>query len=520
TDIDAATTLRGVACASTTSGCTAVDNSGNALSLMPPFSANLSSSALVGIACPGSLCTAISGSRELTFYGSVPSAIRSASAIDLPGDGDLTALSCPSPDECTAVDQGGYESTFDPMSPPVTPAPASIDSHPLQAVSCPGSDECAATDDDGSEVTFDPAAPSDVIPETIDPGRTLAGIACPSLAQCVAVDQAGDVVVGGPVPEIVSPPELSVSQPVPGGAPLPYGVEAAPGDTLTATTGVWTGDPTAFAYQWQRCAGVPPSGSNCVSIQGATSASYAVTIADVPDQLRVLVTATGAGGISAAAASAGTQGVAPPPPVLTAPPQVSGTPRVGARLTTSTGLWTAVQPLSYTYMWQLCASRASSSCGSASVATEASFVLPASAWHRRVRVIVTASDPAGSMAAPSSPIGPVGASVSEVGRALTSAARMLAGARGRGSATLPALGAGTLTVVWSVRLRHRAAVVARTAERMTAMAGRRISLKLNRIGRQLLHARRSLRVTERLRFSWTGHAVTRTRRFTLRTITR
>ncbi|MGH2876439.1 MAG: hypothetical protein ACRDLV_09325, partial [Solirubrobacteraceae bacterium] len=70
TDIDAATTLRGVACASTTSGCTAVDNSGNALSLTPLLSANLSSSALVGIACTGSLCTAISGSRELTFYGS------------------------------------------------------------------------------------------------------------------------------------------------------------------------------------------------------------------------------------------------------------------------------------------------------------------------------------------------------------------------------------------------------------------------------------------------------------------
>jgi hypothetical protein len=68
---------------------------------------------------------------------------------------------------------------------------------------------------------------------------------------------------------------------------------AAQGQTLTAATGTWVGRPSAFAYQWQRC---DASGANCVSIDGATAATYFVSPADAGMTLRVAVTATNASG--------------------------------------------------------------------------------------------------------------------------------------------------------------------------------------------------------------------------------
>lgn len=79
------------------------------------------------------------------------------------------------------------------------------------------------------------------------------------------------------------------------------------GQTLTASPGTWTGAPTSFAYQWQRC---DAAGANCVDIPGATAATYVVTAADVGFTLRVRVTASNAAG-SAAATS-------PPTPVVIA----------------------------------------------------------------------------------------------------------------------------------------------------------------------------------------------------------
>ena len=74
------------------------------------------------------------------------------------------------------------------------------------------------------------------------------------------------------------------------------------GQTLTATTGTWTGSPTAFAFQWQRC---DAAGAICATIAGATGATYLVGSADAGATLRVAVTATNAMG-SATAVSAQT----------------------------------------------------------------------------------------------------------------------------------------------------------------------------------------------------------------------
>ncbi|HYI73668.1 MAG TPA: hypothetical protein VEW90_00250 [Gaiellaceae bacterium] len=67
--------------------------------------------------------------------------------------------------------------------------------------------------------------------------------------------------------------------------------------TLTASTGTWSGAPTTFTYQWQRC---DAAGANCADVVGATAATYLVTTAEVGTTLRVTV--TGQNGVAATAA--------------------------------------------------------------------------------------------------------------------------------------------------------------------------------------------------------------------------
>ncbi len=85
---------------------------------------------------------------------------------------------------------------------------------------------------------------------------------------------------------------------------------AQEGQTLTASTGSWSGSPTSYAYQWERCDG---SGAACAAIAGATSSSYVVQTTDVGSTLRVAVTASNNAG-SATAVSAPTAVVASAPP--------------------------------------------------------------------------------------------------------------------------------------------------------------------------------------------------------------
>jgi hypothetical protein len=101
-------------------------------------------------------------------------------------------------------------------------------------------------------------------------------------------------------PKNTSPPTIS-------GTPLV-------GQKLTGSTGSWTGKPTRYAYQWQRCDG---GGAGCAAIGGATGSSYSVSSSDVGNTLKVTVTATNAGG-TAAVVSALTQ-------VVTEPSSMPGT---------------------------------------------------------------------------------------------------------------------------------------------------------------------------------------------------
>jgi hypothetical protein len=74
------------------------------------------------------------------------------------------------------------------------------------------------------------------------------------------------------------------------------------GQTLTASKGTWTDNPTSYGYAWSRC---DENGNSCSTIAGANAATHLLARADVGSTLRVTVTATNKDG-SASATSAPT----------------------------------------------------------------------------------------------------------------------------------------------------------------------------------------------------------------------
>jgi surface antigen len=112
------------------------------------------------------------------------------------------------------------------------------------------------------------------------------------------------------------------------------------GTRLTAHPGSWSKPGLAYAYQWL-VDGVP--------VVGATHATYDPVAADYDHTVSVKVTASRPGYITTAASSGVTAKVLRGTLTMQAPPTVIGTPRVGSRLTASTGTWSPAA--TYTYRW-------------------------------------------------------------------------------------------------------------------------------------------------------------------------
>lgn len=91
---------------------------------------------------------------------------------------------------------------------------------------------------------------------------------------------------------------------------LPVASPATPkqGVSEAATTGTWTGEPTSYVYQWERCEGTC---TEWKKIGTATKSTYTPVEGDVGYKLRVKVTAKNAGGEEASATSAATNQVLP-----------------------------------------------------------------------------------------------------------------------------------------------------------------------------------------------------------------
>lgn len=164
------------------------------------------------------------------------------------------------------------------------------------------------------------------------------------------------------------------------------------GDTLTAGNGQWSGSPTKFTYQWDRC---NPTGDRqgCTAIGGATSKSYKVQNNDVDHKLHLRVTASNADGSNTA--DSPTSGVVSndKAPANKTRPSISGTPAVGSTLASDNGSWTGAS--SFGYQWQQC-DQNGAGCTAIAGATGKTYGVRSADDGHTLRVEVTAKNKFGS----------------------------------------------------------------------------------------------------------------------------
>lgn len=176
------------------------------------------------------------------------------------------------------------------------------------------------------------------------------------------------------------------------------GANPVQGDSISASSGSWTGLTTGFLYQFERC---DSGGGTCTAIGSASSTStYTLTSADVGFRVKVAVTATDSAGSSAPAESTNLTPVVlgPGPTNLTVPAISLGfgqtAPKVGTSLTTTVGTWTGTGN-TYTYQWKKC-DVTSGSCYDLHGATGSFLFLTGDLYGWQMRVMVTATNSDGT----------------------------------------------------------------------------------------------------------------------------
>jgi hypothetical protein len=112
------------------------------------------------------------------------------------------------------------------------------------------------------------------------------------------------------------------------------------GSVLTANAGSWAPAPVTLAYQWYR---------SSTAISGATASTYTLTASDLAKTMRVRVVGSKTGYAAVAKNSGESSAVLTG--VLSAPtPTVSGTAKVGYKLTAVPGTW-GPAPVTLSYQW-------------------------------------------------------------------------------------------------------------------------------------------------------------------------
>src|SRR6202167_4832275 len=133
------------------------------------------------------------------------------------------------------------------------------------------------------------ATESSYVPEATDVGKTLR-------VRVIASETSGTVTQTSAATQ----PIAATAAPIVEAPPAASGTGLI-GDTLTATTGAWSGEEAvSYGYQWERC---NEYGDSCSSLSRATTNTYTLTESDATHTVRVLVTATDAGSGSTKAAS-------------------------------------------------------------------------------------------------------------------------------------------------------------------------------------------------------------------------
>jgi hypothetical protein len=177
---------------------------------------------------------------------------------------------------------------------------------------------------------------------------------------------------------------------------------ARDGQTLSASTGSWTGAPVSYAYQWRSC---NASGSGCADIAGAVQQTYALGHSDVGTTIRVQVTAVATGGVSSPATSAQTALVSALAPANTVAPGIVGAAVVGQTLMAHSGAWDGT-PATYGYQWRRCDLNGNA-CVDIAGATDQTYTPTSSDVNAPIRVVVTATNSAASVQATSTQTWPV-----------------------------------------------------------------------------------------------------------------
>lgn len=167
------------------------------------------------------------------------------------------------------------------------------------------------------------------------------------------------------------------------------------GQTLQTSTGSWSGTaPITFTYQWQRC---DSHGNNCSFISGATSSTYKLTASDPGHTIRSFVTGHNSAGTGTGQSNHTDVIGSATPPNNTAPPTISGTPVVGATLTTTNGSWSGTSPITYQYKWRRC-DTSGGNCVPLPAASNQSYTLVNDDEGHTMRVSVRGTNAAGTAA--------------------------------------------------------------------------------------------------------------------------
>jgi hypothetical protein len=245
-----------------------------------------------------------------------------------------------------------------------------------------------STDGGGAWSDVSGATSADYAPQAVDLGALLR-------VTVTATNVGGSASTASAPATVLPPPPASVA------APLAVG-EALEGGGLAASTGGWLGEPTAFGYQWQRC---DAGGGNCFDVWWDQAASYPLRAEDVGLTVRVVVTATNAGG-STPAVSPPTPVVLPLPPTNDELPAVSGVVTLGEALTAAPGGWESSGPLAYAYRWQRSGDDGVTWEDVSGAAAQSYVLLPADVGFR-FRAVVAATNAGGTTEAASEPTVPV-----------------------------------------------------------------------------------------------------------------
>jgi hypothetical protein len=183
------------------------------------------------------------------------------------------------------------------------------------------------------------------------------------------------------------------------------------GAQLHVTNGVWSPTPTGFSYVWLRCDAL---GGSCVSIAGATAATYTPVAVDVGFTLRGAVTPTGGPALS----SEPTQAVkaANVGPVIAGGtvvatvaanmPSITGTAQVGQVLTSTNGTWAGTPTPTFSRQWLRCTATGGQ-CIAIAGATSTTYTPVTADRNLRLRVRVTATRSASSSIVLTVDVGPV-----------------------------------------------------------------------------------------------------------------